>query len=288
MSAEVYLNGSYLPLAEARIPVTDRGFLFGDGVYEVIPAYRGQPLLADAHLDRLERSLQAIRLANPLSRRTWHTVFARLLKSQEAEDQAIYLQVTRGAPESRDHRFPQGTAPTVFAMSKPMRPRLDSIGANGVAAVLREDIRWQRCDVKSVSLIAAVLLRQEAADEDAEEALLVREDRVVEGSTSNLFIVTDGQLATPPKGHELLPGITRDLVLELARAEGIPAIERAVSVEECRGADELLICSSTRELLPVTRLDQQPVGTGVPGPRWKQLDAAYQAYKAERTKPPEV
>jgi D-alanine transaminase len=277
---EVYLNGGFMPLADARIPVLDRGFLFGDGVYEVIPAYHRRPLKLDAHLDRLERSLAGIRLANPLSRDQWEDIFTRLLGAAETANQAIYLQVTRGAPVVRDHRFPANTPPTVFAMIKPIAARDPRIAEQGVSAVLREDIRWQRCDIKSTSLVAAVLLRQEAADADAEEALLVRDGRVVEGSTSNVFVVRDGVLSTPPIGPELLPGITRELIMELAEQEGLPLVERGLGVADCKQADELWICSSTRELLPVTRLDGLPIGAGQVGPLWRQLDAAYQACKA--------
>ncbi|MBK5971124.1 MULTISPECIES: aminotransferase class IV [Thiorhodovibrio] len=278
---QVYLNGEFLPLAEARVPVLDRGFLFGDGVYEVIPAYGRKPLRLGAHLDRLERSLAGIRLDNPLARSDWEGIVARLLDAHEANDQAIYLQVTRGAPAVRDHRFPAKTSPTVFVMTKALTPRDPNIAEYGVAAVLREDTRWQRCDIKSVSLVAAVLLRQEAADESAEEALLVRDGHVVEGSISNLFVVHEGRLTTPPTGPELLSGITREFVIELARREGLPLAEQPVPVAACRTADEMWICSSTRELLPVTRLDGNPVGDGRVGPMWRRLDAAYQECKAQ-------
>ena len=277
----VYLNGHFMPLAEARVPVLDRGFLFGDGVYEVIPAYDRKPLRLHAHLDRLERSLAGIRLANPLSRADWEGIFAHLLRSHEAANQALYLQVTRGAPDGRDHRFPENTSPTVFVMTKALAPRNPRIAEQGVSAVLCEDTRWQRCDIKSIALVAAVLLRQEAADQGAEEALLVRDGRVVEGSTSNLFVIRDRYVTTPPTGPELLSGITRDLIIELAGRERLPLTEQPVSVEDCRSADELWICSSTRELVPVTRLDGAPVGDGRVGPLWQQLDAAYQACKAE-------
>ncbi len=280
LSTEIYLNGRFMPLEQAHVSVLDRGFLFGDGVYEVIPAYGRKPLRLGAHLDRLDRSLAGIRLANPLSRLDWEGLCGRLLLSQQGDTQALYLQVTRGAPAVRDHRFPEKTQPTVFAMAKSIAPRAAQLAEDGVSAVLLEDIRWHRCDIKSVSLVAAVLLRQEAADQGAEEALLVRNGQVVEGSTSNVFLVTDGALITPPVGPEMLSGITRDLIIELAELEGLPLYQRPVSVEECQHADELWICSSTRELLPVTRLDQALIGDGRVGPLWKRLNAAYQAYKA--------
>jgi D-alanine transaminase len=275
---EVYLNGAFMPLSEARVPVLDRGFLFGDGVYEVIPAYQGVPLRLDAHLARLEYSLSGIRLDNPLSRTEWRRIFTRLLGANPEPRQALYLQVTRGAPASRDHRFPVLTAPTVFVMVKPVAARDPRINEHGVAAVLREDSRWQRCDLKTISLVAAVLLQQEATEQAAEEALLMRAGQVVEGSTSNLFVLDQGQLRTPPLGPELLAGITRGLVIDLAEAEGMSVSEGPISLASCRAAEELWICSSTRELLPVTQLDGAPVGDGRPGALWRRLDAAYHAY----------
>lgn len=275
---EVYLNGAFMPLSQARVPVLDRGFLFGDGVYEVIPAYQGVPLRLEAHFDRLEHSLAGIRLANPLSRTDWRAILARLLAAQPEPRQALYLQVTRGAPASRDHRFPVSTPPTVFAMVKPVAARSPQIHDHGVKAILREDSRWQRCDLKTISLVAAVLLQQDAADQSAEEALLVRAGQVVEGSTSNVFLLQQGHLLTPPLGAALLAGITRELVIELARAEGLSVIERPISVAECRAAEELWLCSSTRELLAITQLDDAPIGNGRPGPLWRALDNAYRAY----------
>lgn len=278
-AGEVYLNGEFMPLAEARVPVLDRGFLFGDGVYEVIPAYQRKPLRLGAHLDRLERSLTGIRLTNPLARAEWQAICGRLLRGQTTDNQVLYLQVTRGAPPARDHRFPENTRPTVFAMAKPLKPRDPRLAERGVSAVLREDIRWARCDIKSVSLVAAVLLRQEAVELDAEETLLVRDGHVVEGSTSNVFVVRDGALITPPAGPALLSGITRALVIDLAEREGIGLAQRPLSVADCQGADELWICSSTREIMPVTRLDGTPISTGEVGSLWRHLDTAFQDYK---------
>ncbi|TVQ86671.1 MAG: D-amino acid aminotransferase [Chromatiaceae bacterium] len=287
---EVFLNGVFVPPQQALVPVLDRGFLFGDGVYEVIPAYAGRPLRVRQHLQRLENSLHGIGMEPPLAPAAWQTVFTRLLAGGAADhhapaspaaipDQSIYVQVTRGAAPVRDHRFPTGVAPTLLALVKPLPPRDPVIAEEGVSAILREDIRWHRCDIKAVSLLAAVLLRQEAAASGAEEALLVRDGLVVEGSTSNLFMVRDGQLVTPPKGPALLPGITRDLVLELAAGAGIPCAERDLPVGALASADELWITSSTREVVPVTRLDGVAVGSGRPGPLWQRMDALYQAAK---------
>ncbi len=279
--SELYLNGAFVAPQQAMISVMDRGFLFGDGVYEVIPVYAGHPLRAAEHLQRLDNSLRAIGLQVPLSGADWSSVFTRLLAPDPMTDQALYLQVTRGSAPTRDHRFPAQPTPTVLAMAKPMKARDAAVAEQGVTVVTREDIRWLRCDIKSTSLLAAVLLRQSAQEAGAEEAILVRDGLALEGSTSNLFIVRDGQLITPPKGPLLLAGITRDLVLELARGDGISTQERDLAVEELRQADEVWISSSTREVLPVTRLDERSVGDGRPGPLWRRIDARYQAFKAE-------
>jgi D-alanine transaminase len=271
--ALVYLNGDYVPLNEAKISVLDRGFLFGDGVYEVIPVYGGRPFRLDEHLRRLDHSLAGLRMASPLSDAEWAALFDRLIDG--TDDQYIYLQVTRGAAPKRDHAIPADIEPTVFAMCSPSAP----IPAEGIRAVTVDDIRWRRCDIKAITLLANVLLRQEAVDRGAAEAILVRDGRVTEGAASNIFIVKDGVLITPPKSHELLPGITRDLVLELAQANGIAAEERIIRVEELKEAGEIWMTSSTREVLPVIDLDGAPVGDGQPGPLWRRIQTLYKSYK---------
>ncbi len=278
---ELYLNGAFVAPEQATISVMDRGFLFGDGVYEVIPAYAGRPLREREHLQRLDQSLEAIGLEPPLSPAEWASIFQRLLSAAPAADQSLYLQVTRGVALTRDHRFPTAPIPTVLAMAKPMMPRDPVVAAQGVAAVTRDDIRWLRCDIKATALLAAVLLRQAAEEAGAEEAILVRDGWALEGSTSNLFMVRDQRLFTPPKGPLLLAGITRDLVLELAGIAGIPVEERNIGVEELGAADEVWISSSTREVMPVTRLDGTLVGTGRPGSLWQRIDACYQDFKAD-------
>ncbi|MFO1418046.1 MAG: D-amino acid aminotransferase [Methylotetracoccus sp.] len=269
----VYLNGQFLPLCEAKVSVMDRGFLFGDGVYEVIPVYGRQPFRLDEHLRRLDDSLSGIKMQSPLSRDEWAAVFARLIDGDQ--DQSIYLQVTRGAAPKRDHAIPAGIAPTVFAMCTPIAP----LPTEGVRAVTVQDIRWLRCNIKAVTLLANVLLKQEAIDRGCAEAILVRDGHAVEGAASNLFALIGGTLVTPPKGFELLPGITRDLVLELAEADGIPTVQRAIRADELPRAEEIWLTSSTREIMPVVELDGAAVGAGTPGPLWQRVQGLYQAYK---------
>ena len=277
--SEVYLNGTFVPQEEAKVSVMDRGFLFGDGVYEVIPSYGGYFLRLEQHLDRLEASLAAIRLASPLSREEWRTVLRRLIGAPPAPDQSVYLQVTRGAPPSRDHLCPPGVEPTVFAQASPIKPRAPQITLDGVAAITRPDIRWEHCEIKSISLVAAVMMRREAEDAGALETIMHRDGMVTEGAVSNVFIALDETIMTPPNSHLLLPGITRELALLLVEEHGIRYLETPVSLAQLRGADEIWLSSSTREVLPVTRLDGRPVGNGRPGPLWQRLDALYQAHK---------
>lgn len=269
----VYLNGDFVPLNEAKISVMDRGFLFGDGVYEVIPVYGGRPLRLTEHLTRLGNSLAAIRMASPLAAEEWAAIFERLIVG--AHDQSIYLQVTRGVAPKRDHAIPPDVTPTVFAMCTPIAP----LPTAGIRAVTVTDIRWLRCDIKAITLLANVLLKQEALDCDATEAVLIRDGFAVEGAASNLFALIDGTLVTPPKGRELLPGVTRDLVLELAIEHGVQAVERPIALAELKTAPEVWLTSSTREIMPVIELDGATVGTGVPGALWEQVHGYYRAYK---------
>lgn len=269
----VYLNGEYLPLSQAKVPVLDRGFLFGDGVYEVIPVYGGKAFRLEEHLRRLEQSLAGIEMSDPLSSAAWAAIFDRLIIGPE--DQQIYLQITRGVAPKRDHAIPAGIAPTVFVMCAPIAP----IPLAGIKAITVTDIRWDRCNIKAITLLANVLLRQEAVEKGASEAILVREGSVLEGAASNILIVKNGVIITPPKGDTILPGITRDLVLELAKNQGLPTEERHISLGELRDADEIWMTSSTREILAVIELDGEPISGGAPGPLWKTLQTAYQDYK---------
>ena len=271
----IYLNGQFLPLSEARISVLDRGFLFGDGVYEVIPVYGGRPLRLAEHLRRLDQSLNGIRMQSPLDDEQWAAIFDRLITGQH--DQSIYLQVTRGTYSKRDHAIPAEISATVFAMCSPIAP----IPLDGIKAITVTDIRWDRCNIKAITLLSNVLLRQEAVDAGAAEAILVRDGMVLEGAASNIIIIRKGTLITPPKGDFILPGITRDLVLELAIQRGIPVEERQFGLAELHEADEIWMTSSTREVLAVIDLDGRPVGDAEPGPVWKLIQADYQAYKAQ-------
>jgi D-alanine transaminase len=275
MTPIVYLNGGYLPAAEARVSVLDRGFLFGDGVYEVIPAYGGVPFRLPQHLARLQDSLNGIRLANPHAPGEWAELLAELVRRNGGGDQALYLQVTRGVAR-RDHAFPRDTPPTVFAMSGPLPP---PGMAAGVSAITARDIRWDLCNVKAITLLPNALLRQQALEAGAVEAILTRGNLVTEGAASNVFVVLGEEVATTPKGSQILPGLTRDLVAELLAQAGTPCAERPVSVEELRGAHEIWLTSSTREVVPVVRLDGVPVGAGTPGPAWQRIRALFDEHK---------
>lgn len=274
----VYLNGEFLPSDQARVSVFDRGFIFGDGVYEVIPVFGGRLFRLPHHLARLEASLAAIRLRNPHAASEWNTIFTRLMAQNGTGDQSIYLQVTRGVAP-RDHAFPPNVTPTVFAYAQPLKyPPAEQL-AQGVAAITTEDIRWRRCDIKAIALLANALLRQQAIEQGAVEAILVRDGFVTEGAASNIFIFSGNRLVTPPKGPYILPGVTRDLVVEIARAKNIPCDEQAVSIEALRSADEIWLTSSTKEILPITHLDGRPVGSGKPGPMHARMFALYKEYK---------
>ncbi len=278
----IYLNGEWMPIEQAKIPVLDRGFIFGDGVYEVIPSYSGHPFRLREHLLRLQASLDAVRIVNPYSIERWSELVREIVTKNRAEDQGVYLQVTRGVAP-RDHAFPKGVKPTVFMMSNPLVTPPASQRERGVAAVTAVDNRWQRCDIKSVSLLANCLLRQVAVDHDAAESVLLREGMLTEGSASNIFLVKSGVIVTPPKTNFILPGITYDVVIELARANGLPLEIRPVAEAEVRAADELWLTSSTKEVLPISTLDGKPVGHGAqagrPGPVAARMYQLYQDYK---------
>lgn len=278
MSDIVYLNGEFMRLEEARIPVLDRGFIFGDGVYEVIPVYSRRPFRLPEHLKRLQHSLDAIRLPNPLSDADWTRLIGEIVARNAGDDQSVYLQVTRGVAR-RDHAFPQGVKQTVFMMSGPLVTPAQALVDQGVPAITANDFRWLKCDVKSTSLLGNCLLRQEALEAGAVEAILFRDGYLTEASASNVFVVKNGTVLAPPKNHLVLPGITYDVVLELVAANGIPCSVREVGEREVRQADELWVTSSTKEVLAVTQLDGKPVGSGRPGPVFKRVHALYQEFK---------
>jgi D-alanine transaminase len=274
----VFLNGKFLPLEEARVPVLDRGFIFGDGVYELVPVYSRVPFRLDEHLRRLERSLAETRIRNPYTRAEWRGVIEKLIAKQPFEDQGVYLQVTRGVAK-RDHAFPADTPPTVFLMANPLSTPSPEAVERGVEAVSAEDWRWQRCNIKSISLIGNVLVRQLSADAGAVETILFREGRLTEASASNVFVVRRGVIESPPKSNLILPGITYDVVLELAQAAKLPLEIRGVTEAETRAADEIWLTSSSKEVLAVVTLDGKPVGTGRPGPVFRRMHQLYQDFK---------
>jgi D-alanine transaminase len=275
----VFLNGDFIPAAEARIPVMDRGFLFGDGVYEVIPVYSRRPFRLPEHLLRLQSSLDAVRIVNPHSDTEWTLLIERVIADAEWEDQSVYLQVTRGADSKRNHAFPKHVVPSVFIMTEALLTPPPEQRAEGIAAVSAADIRWLRCDIKSISLLANCLMRQLAVDAGCTETIMFRDGFLSEGAASNIFAVKSGVLLAPPKNHLMLPGITYDVVLELAARHGLPVQVRAVAEGEVRGADELWMTSSTKEVLPIVRLDGQPVGSGRPGAAFARMYAWYQEFK---------
>ena len=262
----VYLNGEYLPITEAKVSVLDRGFLFGDGVYEVIPAYGGHLFRLPEHLQRLQNSLNGIYLENPLTDQQWQQVLNDIVLKNIGEDQSVYLHVSRGVAAKRDHVFPDETHATVFIMSNELKsPKIDEL-AKGVSAITLDDIRWQACHIKATALLANTMLKQKAKEEGAVEAILIRNGLAQEGAASNIFMVTDGLLVTPPNSPFLLPGITRDLVLSLARNNHIACEEREITEAELHQASELWMTSSTKEIVPIIELDGKPVGNGQYGP----------------------
>lgn len=273
------LNGEFIETREARVSPLDRGFLFGDGVYEVVPCYGGRPLRLKAHLARLAASLDALGMADPYSAPRWRELLAALVAKNGGGDLGVYLQVTRGAGAGRDFLPDPGLRPTVFGFAWPLAPPKPERLERGVACAVLEDIRWLRCDVKSVSLLAAVLLREEAARRGADEAVLIRGDFLAEGSSSAVFVVKAGAVATPPASRERLPSITREIVRGAVAALGLPFEEREIAAGELAGANEIWIASATREMLAVTRLDGTAVGDGRPGPVWKRVYAEFQALK---------
>jgi len=277
----VYLNDKFLPVEQATISVMDRGFLFGDGVYEVIPVFANKLLRPDEHLSRLQNSLNRIGLSNPFSNEEWQKLFSELLNKNEGDDRAIYLQLSRGAYSKRDLSANKDCAPTVFAMVLQVIPPDIDILSAGISVVTVEDFRWNACDIKSTSLVANVMLKQQAVEAGVEDAILIKDGHVTEGTASNVFVIKEGVFITPPTSHQLLPGITRDLVIEIAENNAIVVEQRQIKEVELFSADEIWMTSSTREIAPVIKLNDKPVGAGVAGSAWKRMMDLYQQYKQE-------
>ncbi len=274
----VYLNGKFLPIEKAFVPVLDRGFIFGDGAYEVIPVYSRHPFHLHEHLLRLQRSLDSIRLKNPHTVAEWSQLIKELLSNYQEQDLSIYLHITRGVAK-RDHAFPENVTPTVFMMSSPLLTPSQELRDRGVSVITAQDNRWLRCDIKSIALLPNVLLRQLAVDTGAVETILLRDGFLTEGSASNVFVVRNGTVLAPPKNELILPGVTYDVVIELATSSSIPLEIRPISEAEFRAADELWLTSSTKEVLPITLLDNAPVGGGRPGAMFKRIYQLYQEHK---------
>jgi D-alanine transaminase len=283
----LYLNGQLLPLEEARVPVQDRGFMFGDGVYEVIPVYQRRVFRLPQHLVRLQASMDGIGLRNPHSIAQWRQLIEQVVALHGEADQSIYLQVTRGVAK-RDHAFPADATPTVLIMSNPLKTPSVELRERGVSAVSLADNRWLRCDIKSIALLGNVLLRQAAVAGGAAECVLFRDGFLTEGAASNIFVVHRGVLLAPPKSNLILPGITYDVVLELARAAALVHAVRPVLEAEVRSADELMLTSSSREILAITTLDEIKVGDGGPGPVTRRLIGLFERHKQDLLAQPAV
>jgi len=272
--ALVYLNGAFLRLGDAKVSVLDRGFLFGDGVYEVVPVYGGKPFRMAEHIARLLRSLAAIRIPIQRTQEQWQALLLEVLQRSTLADCTLYLQVTRGAAR-RDHRFPATATPTVFCMASPRTPPTREARDTGLRAVCMPDQRWLLCQIKSVSLLGNVLAKQYAVDHGVDEVIQFRGEDLTEGSSCNIWLVRDGQLLAPRRDHHILEGVRYGLLVQLAQAANIPFHEQTISRSEVTQADELLLSSATTEVLPIVQLDGRPVGTGAPGPVYRQLRAAY-------------
>lgn len=274
----VYLNGALTPLSEAKIPVLDRGFIFGDGVYDVIPMYARRLFRAQQHIARLFRSLDAIAIPNPHTEEEWMALIGKVADAHPADDQLIYMQVTRGVAK-RAHAFPKDVTPTVFIMTNALTVPTEQAREQGVACVSIEDRRWLRCDIKSISLLGNVLAAQHAAEQGALEAIQFRDGFLTEGASSNVWIVRNGKLMAPPKDHLILEGIRYELFEELCATRNIPFEAHRIARDEVFAADEVLLSSAGREVLPVTRIDGMPIADGKPGPVFRALYAAYQDAK---------
>ena len=276
MNRTVFLNGKYMPESEAKVSIFDRGFLMADAVYEVVSVLDGKLLEFSGHLKRLERSLGELDMAKPKDFDNLLEIHRELVARNNVREGGVYLQITRGVADKRDHSFPLSCTPTIFAMCNPIMP---VPGEQGVQAITLDDVRWQLCHIKATTLLANILLRQKAIDEGSVEAILIKAGYATEGAASNIFVVIDGVLITPPKTNEILPGITRDVIIHLAKTNHIPVAEDVISLEALQQANEIWLTSSTREILPVTILDHEPIGNGQVGPVWQAMNGLFQEYK---------
>lgn len=273
-----YLNGDYLPLEECKVPVLDRGFIFGDAIYELIPVYNSKPFYLEAHLERLVRSMEHVGICNPYDHAAWVQIINKLVQASGMEQLSVYLQVTRGVAR-RDHAYPADTAPTVFGMANPWPAVNPDMHVKGLSAVTVNDIRWDRCDIKVTSLLANVMMKQRAIESQADEAIIIRNDFVLEGSATNVFIVKSGQVITAPRNYLILPGITRKIVVDILNENNIPLLEQAATRQQLEQADEVWITSSTKDCAPVTTIDGHPVGNGKPGELCKTVFSLFQERK---------
>ncbi len=281
-----YLNGAFLPLREARISPLDRGFLYADGVYEVMPVYAGRPFRLAEHCARLARSLAELRMEDPMSGAEWRAMMAQLIERNGGGDQYLYWQVTRGAEWGRNHAPLPVVPRTIFAFCAPLPVAPPELLERGLACITAQDTRWARCDVKSVALLANVLLRQLSVDAGAAETILLRNGELTEASAAAVHVVVHGELRTPPQTARVLPGTTRGVIEELAERIGLRHRPVRVTEAQLRGAEEVWLSAATRELAPVTRLDGRPIGTGTPGPVWRRMYEEFQRYKQALTAAP--
>jgi len=276
-----YLNGEYLPLKDAKVSVLDRGFIFADGIYEVIPAFAGKPFRLKHHLERLHDNLNAIKIGNPYTEQQWFGILNDVISKNNYvnTDCSLYIQVTRGVAK-RDHVFPENSEPTVFAMLNPLPPVNPAVLEKGLTVITLEDIRWNYCNIKSISLLGNIILKQEAAENNADEAVLIRNGIITEGSSSNVFIVKNGIIKTPIKNQQLLPGITRDLIVEIAQQQNLPYEETTITEEDLLSADEVWLTSSLKEVSPVCMVNGKAVANGQPGAHWRNMYKLFQQYKS--------
>lgn len=276
----VFLNGKFMPMEDAKVPVLDRGFIFGDGIYELVPVYSRAPFRLEGHLARMERSLSEVAIRNPYSRTEWTKIIEQIIERQAFDDQGVYWQITRGVAK-RDHAFPKDVEPTVFMMSNPLVNPSKAVIENGATAVSAQDFRWHRCDLKTISLIGNCMLRQLSAEEGAIETIMFRDGKLTEASASNAYIVKNGVIATPAKTELILPGITLDVVFDIVARGQLPLEVRDVTEAEVRSADEVWVTSSSKEIVAIVSLDGKPVGNGKPGPVFRRAWQLYQDFKNE-------